>query len=448
MQAGMVGRMAQCHDLGGEPGNQRVRAECGPREQDAHDQVGGGELEQVNPQLSGGQDHSRLQGQHQRRDHEQAWHAPRGDLADQRGEPGGDQPGQQASVAAVQPGPDGEGADRKAGRLDQAPADGPQQPQRPGELQVVWHAASLGGCHRTGGGSRAIHSHLLEVPSMAPGNSTSARFAGARGAARLDAAELSAAHTAVDGVAGTPVVRDVLQAVVSALVAETGRTQLDVVDAGGGTGGFAVPLASQGHAVTVIDPSPDSLAAAQRRAAEAGVPLRAVQGDAADLAVVAGEKSADLVLCHSVLEYVDSPRAAMAAIAAVLRPGGAVSVLAASAVAAVIHRALAGRFDEARRLLAGLGSAASADGSAPAAEGHGQPGPRRFTLAGVTALIEEAGLRPGPALGVRVFADLMPRVVADADPGAAKALQGLELAAAAHPAFHDFAAQVHVLGYR
>ena len=63
-------------------------------------------------------------------------------------------------------------------------------------------------------------------------------------------------------------------------------------------------------------------------------------------------------------------------------------------------------------------------------------------------LIEEAGLRPGPALGVRVFADLVPRVVADADPGAAKALHELALAVAVHPAFHDFAAQVHVLGYR
>ena len=248
--------------------------------------------------------------------------------------------------------------------------------------------------------------------------------------------------------AGNPVVLDVLQTVVSALAGQTGRAALDIVDAGGGTGGFAVPLASLGHHVTVVDPSPDSLAAAQRRAAEQNVPLRAVQGDAADLALVAGKQSADLVLCHSVLEYVDSPPAAMAAIAAVLRPGGAVSVLTASAVAAVIHRALAGRFDEARRLLSGLGSAASVDGSAPATEGHGHPGPRRFTLAGVTALIEEAGLRPGPALGVRVFADLVPRVVADADPGAAKALQRLELAAAAHPAFHDFAAQVHVLGYR
>ena len=243
--------------------------------------------------------------------------------------------------------------------------------------------------------------------------------------------------------AGTPVVRDVLEAVVSALVAETGRAQLDVVDAGGGTGGFAVPLASQGHAVTVVDPSPDSLAAAQRRAAEAGVPLRAVQGDVADLASVAGDKNVDLVLCHSVLEYVDSPPAAMAAIAAVLRPGGAVSVLTASAVAAVIHRALAGRFDDARRLLAGIGTE-----SEQATDGAGPAPTRRFTLAGVTALIEEAGLRPGAAHGVRVFADLVPRVVADADPGAAEALRALEQAASAHPAFHDYAAQFHVLGYR
>ncbi len=248
--------------------------------------------------------------------------------------------------------------------------------------------------------------------------------------------------------AGNPVVLDVLQTVVSSLAGQTGRAALDIVDAGGGTGGFAVPLASLGHHVTVIDPSPDSLAAAQRRAAEQNVPLRAVQGDAADLADLAGKQSADLVLCHSVLEYVDSPPAAMAAIAAVLRSGGAVSVLTASAVAAVIHRGLAGRFDEARRLLDGLGGAASGsgDGGGPA-DGPGAC-PRRFTVAGVTGLIEQAGLRPGPALGVRVFADLVPRVVADADPGAAQALQRLELAAAAHPAFHDFAAQVHVLGYR
>jgi S-adenosylmethionine-dependent methyltransferase len=240
--------------------------------------------------------------------------------------------------------------------------------------------------------------------------------------------------------ARTAVIREVLRAVVTGLVADTGRSRLDIVDAGGGTGGSAVPLAGQGHTVTVIDPSPDSLAAAQRRAAEMNVQLRAVQGDVGDLAAVIGEQGADLVLCHSVLEYVDSPAAAMTTVASVLRPGGAVSVLATSAVAAVIHRALAGRFDEARRLLAAVGG--------PAGTAAAGAGPRRFTLAEVTGLIEGAGLRPGAARGIRVFADLVPGSFADVDPGAADALLALEQAASTHPAFHDFAAQFHVLGYR
>jgi hypothetical protein len=130
----------------------------------------------------------------------------------------------------------------------------------------------------------------------------------------------------------------------------------------------------------------------------------------------------------------------------VLRPGGAVSVLATSAVAAVIHRALAGRFDEARRLLAAAGGTAAGTGAR--ADGQPEAGPRRFTLAEVTGLIEGAGLRPGAAHGIRVFTDLVPGSFADVDPGAADALLVLEQAASTHPAFHDFAAQFHVLGYR
>ena len=66
---------------------------------------------------------------------------------------------------------------------------------------------------------------------------------------------------------------------------------LDILDAGGGTGGFAVPLAELGHRVTVVDPSPDSLAALERRAAEAGIhTIRGVQGDAAGLLDVAAAR--------------------------------------------------------------------------------------------------------------------------------------------------------------
>jgi SAM-dependent methyltransferase len=230
---------------------------------------------------------------------------------------------------------------------------------------------------------------------------------------------------------------DVLQRVVTARVAHAGRAELDIIDVGGGTGGFAVRLAELGHNVTVVDPSPDALAAAQRRAAEQRVPLAAVQGDADGLDHLVGDAAADLVICHSVLEYVEDPAAAMAAIASVLRPGGSVSVIAGNAVAAVLHSALSGRYDQAREILDGI---TGATGSITA------DGRRRFTLAGLTALIEGAGLRAGDAYGVRVFAGLLSP--ADPDPGSVDALRALEDEAAAYPALRGIAAKLHVLAER
>jgi SAM-dependent methyltransferase len=231
---------------------------------------------------------------------------------------------------------------------------------------------------------------------------------------------------------------DVLQQVAAQRAREAGRAVLDIVDVGGGTGGLAVPFAEQGHHVTVVDPSPDALAGAQRRAAERAVRLSAVQGDADGLDHVVGEAAADLVLCHNVLEYVEDPALALEAIARVLRPGGTMSVVAANAVAAVLHRAVSGRYDQAAEILAEV--------SRPEGGGSGGisvDGRRRFTLAGLTALIEGAGLRAGEAYGVRVFAGLLP--TADPDPGAAEALRALEGEAAAYPALRDIASRLHVL---
>ena len=48
---------------------------------------------------------------------------------------------------------------------------------------------------------------------------------------------------------------------VQALLGDADAAPARIVDVGGGTGGFAVPLAQLGHRVEVIDPSPDALAA-------------------------------------------------------------------------------------------------------------------------------------------------------------------------------------------
>ena len=220
--------------------------------------------------------------------------------------------------------------------------------------------------------------------------------------------------------------------------AKAGRAVLDVLDAGGGTGGLAVPLAELGHHVTVVDSSPDALAGLEHRAAEAGVEVRALQGDADGLLEVVGPDSADLVLCHSVLEYVDDPAAAMASVARTVRPGGAVSVLAANQVAAVLHRALAGHFEDARRILS----------SAQGRWGEHDPMPRRFTSGMLAELMAGAGLHVGEVHGVRVFADLVPSGMIDGERGAAEDLIALERAVSMHPVLKDVATQLHALARR
>ena len=232
----------------------------------------------------------------------------------------------------------------------------------------------------------------------------------------------------------------VAEALRAALVAAGAQGALDIVDLGGGTGGFAVPLAAEGHWITVIDPSPDALASLERRAREEGVEdrVRGVQGDAAELARLAAEGSADVVLCHGVLEVVDDPQDALLAMAAVLRPGGVFSLLVAQRNAVVLARALAGHLSDAHDALL------DPDGR----WGASDPMPRRFDEAAVSELLDNAGLSVHTVHGVRTFSDLVPAAFVDSEPGAAEALADLERTASQHPAFRAIATQLHVIATR
>jgi len=152
--------------------------------------------------------------------------------------------------------------------------------------------------------------------------------------------------------ARTAVVWEVLRSSLAALAATTDALQ--VLDIGGGSGGFAVPLAELGYAVTVVDPSPDSLAALERRAAEAQVAplIQGRQGDSGDVVELLGAESVDAVVCHSVLEVVEDPAEVLTSVARVLRPGGVASILTANRAGATIARVAAGRLAEAREIVA------------------------------------------------------------------------------------------------
>ena len=187
---------------------------------------------------------------------------------------------------------------------------------------------------------------------------------------------------------------------------ELGRA-LRVLDLGGGTGGLAVPLAEGGHTVTVVDPSPDALASLRRRAEESSAAGRisAVQGDADTLSDLLDPGSVDLVCCHGTLEVVDDPDETLRRIADVLAPGGYLSLVAAQRLAAVLGRALAGRFDQARAALA----------TPEGRWGESDPMPRRFDQDDIEARLDRAGFTVASLHGVRIFSDLVPGALLDSD---------------------------------
>jgi S-adenosylmethionine-dependent methyltransferase len=219
------------------------------------------------------------------------------------------------------------------------------------------------------------------------------------------------------------------------------RATVDVLDLGGGTGGLAVPLAALGHRVTVVDSSPDALAALARRAGESGVEGRisARQGDADDLQVPAA--AFDLVLCHGVLEHVDDPAHALAGIAAALCPGGRVSLVVAQRSAAIVAAALSGQLARAQALL-----------DDPAGRwGEHDPLTRRFDRAEIAGLVTAAGLEVDDVHGLRVLADLVSSVagsVLESDPSAPSRLHDLDGALAGQPDYAGLSASLHVLGHR
>ena len=218
---------------------------------------------------------------------------------------------------------------------------------------------------------------------------------------------------------------DLLTGQVADWQARTGAEHCDVVDVGGGTGFIAMALAGLGHSVTVIDPSPDALASLERRTADARPPgeIRGIQGDASNLAELVGPAGADLVVCHRVLEVIDVPADALAAMASVLRPGGALSLAVSQRHSVDLSQALAGHIASARRIFAD---------------------PERFDIDRISDLVGSAGFDIVASHGIGAIADHVPESLLESEAGAYTELYSLESEISQDPAFRALAPLVHV----
>lgn len=118
---------------------------------------------------------------------------------------------------------------------------------------------------------------------------------------------------------------------------------LEVLDAGGGQGQFGLSLPAQ-HRLTLCDISGEMLALAQSKADAQGRAVSCLQAAIQDLAADPDHAGRyPLVLCHAVLEWVVDQPGLLTALAALVQPGGHLSLTFYNAHGLVMKNLLRGR---------------------------------------------------------------------------------------------------------
>jgi SAM-dependent methyltransferase len=212
------------------------------------------------------------------------------------------------------------------------------------------------------------------------------------------------------------------------------------LDLGGGTGALGLRFAALGWQVAVVDPSATMLSLAADAARGQGLAERVTfhQAAAERAPECFAPQTFDAATCHNVLEYVPDPHAALRALAALVRAGGLISLVARNRAGEAMRAALkAHDLDEAERALtAGVVNESLYGGPA-----------RLFDRETLGALATGAGLEVVAVRGVRVVADYLPASLSDTTDAYARLL-AFERTLGARPEFAAVARYTQIIARR
>ncbi len=219
-----------------------------------------------------------------------------------------------------------------------------------------------------------------------------------------------------------------------------------ILDAGGGTGRWAVPLARMGYPVTLVDISAGMLEVARRRVEAEGLSDRVTirRMDICDLGELP-EAYFDLAMAQGdPLSYCSDPDRAMAGLARVTRSGGYVIASVDSRIQAI--GAMAERkWDLAEQILSTGAMVWRSEDPALSFPIHA------FTIGELRGLFERHGLQVVRVLGKPVFFSRLPPEVQQqvlADEAALARLLDLEMRYADDPGWAGSAGHIEMVGVK
>ncbi len=177
-----------------------------------------------------------------------------------------------------------------------------------------------------------------------------------------------------------------------------GEKRCRILDAGGGTGFYSVPLATRNHDITILDKSSNMLEIAESKAFKLGVAnrVRTILGDMQK--IEQPDESFDVVLCPLALCHVDSPSEALAQFSRVLRRNGMLSLIVENKMFFSISEAFKGNITEAlkrfreERLFVTMPRLGTL---------------RTFERSELLTLLKRANLKPVRTMGLRIISDYL-----------------------------------------
>lgn len=196
---------------------------------------------------------------------------------------------------------------------------------------------------------------------------------------------------------------------------------LRILDAGGGNGLDAIPLAAAGHAVDIVDYSQEMLADVPLQIARLNAPVTIATHHAnlLEVARLFAPATFDLVLCHNIIQYIDAVPAFLADLVALLRPGGRISVISINRFSIPYHAAF---------LDGDLAGALAQLDTHTARAKIFDTTMRSYSAAELKQLLEGAGLFVEGDYGIRCLCDYWGDNERKADPVVFRQIEALEYA--------------------